>query len=167
MSRGTIRRRSDMGYSQYEPQPLKHFLRLPSPLLCAVGLQRGISTGPRSRSESRSGDCARKGGRESPIGPLVLYKRKAPPPPSFCYEYNSKRVTGIDRPMNVILKDLRALDSSMAYKSNSCKGLRRSCPFRSGCSCLRRYSEQVRRGGRRGISFSLFSFRHYPPTTRP
>jgi hypothetical protein len=36
----------------------------------------------------------------------------ATPTPIILYEYHSKRVTGIDRPMNVILKDLRAIASS-------------------------------------------------------
>ena len=60
-----------MGYPQYEPQPLKHFLKLPSPLLCAVGLQQ-----------------------IAPHRPARSIRAEGPPPPSFCYEYHSKGLTG-------------------------------------------------------------------------
>src|SRR5271169_3668536 len=50
--------------------------------MSAAELQQMILMGARSRSESRSGDPARSSGRESPIGPLVLYER----PPHMIFD---------------------------------------------------------------------------------
>ena len=54
------------------------------------------------------------GGISNLLAPSLVLRSAAlrtsiplPPPPCFSYEYHSKRLMDCDRPMNIILKDLR------------------------------------------------------------